>query len=769
MDGPMRRGRSAMANNVSAPHARGAFIGRAMPRFEDLRFVRGSGNYTDDVSLPEQSYAAFVRAPHAHARIVSIDMSAARRRPGVLAVLTGEDYAGDGHIGMAHFPNPADANDVRIPTFAPTPERKILDQLQPPLALGCVRFVGEAVAVVVAETPGAARDAAEAVVVEYQVLPAVTDVMEALAAGAPTIWPDAPDNLALDCAFGDCAAVEAAIKDAHVVVEQTIRNQRTASAFMEPRAAIGSYDAAHKLHTLISGCQGAHRLRHALAACFKVQQERVHVICPDVGGAFGSRFNIYPEQVAVVWAARRVGRPVKWTADRSEAFLTDYTARDVVTRARLAFDRKGCMLALALELTANTGAHTVSYVPLSNGYRVAPTVYDVPMAWVRLRAVMTNTVPTAPFRGAGRPEATTVMERLIDIAGNLERALQSADWDGFPARRREAKKRGRLLGIGVANYVETPVGMPHERVAIKVSATGGVALIVGTQSSGQGHETSFRQVIADQLGVDPEAINFVSGDSATLASGGGTHSDRSMRLAGALMVETSRKVIDKARAIAAVMLDVAEGDISFADGLFVAPNSNRRLTLFDIARAIDELASLPGDLRAPLAAEASFTGRIPAYPTGAAVCEAEVDPQTGTIEIRRYTSIDDGGQPINPLILHGQVHGGVAQGVGQAMMEAAIYEPGSGQLLSASFLDYGMPRADHFPHLDVELTEDPTKGNALRVKGGGEAGITPSSAVLMNAVLDALSGMGIEHMDMPATPQRVWSAICAARDGSRGC
>jgi carbon-monoxide dehydrogenase large subunit len=309
--------------------------------------------------------------------------------------------------------------------------------------------------------------------------------------------------------------------------------------------------------------------------------------------------------------------------------------------------------------------------------------------------------------------------------------------------------------------------MPHERVAIKVSAAGSVALIVGTQSSGQGHETSFRQVVADQLGVRPEAINFVSGDSATLASGGGTHSDRSMRLAGALMVEISRTVIDKARRIAAAMLDVDAGDISFADGLFVAPNSNRRLTLFDVARGIDELASLPDDLRVPLAAEASFTGRIPAYPTGAAVCEAEIDPETGAIEIRRYTSIDDGGQPINPLILHGQVHGGVAQGVGQAMMEAAIYEPGSGQLLSASFLDYGMPRADHLPHLDVELTEDPTKGNALRVKGGGEAGITPSSAVLMNAVLDALSDIGIEHMDMPATPQRVWSAIRAARDGAR--
>lgn len=788
--------------NMSAPLGRGPFIGRAMPRFEDLRLVRGSGNYTDDISLPDQAHAVFVRAPHAHARITAIDTSAARRRAGVLAVLIGEDYLGDGHIGMAHLPNPADANDVTIPTFASTPRRKILDQLQLPLAVGGVRFVGEPVAVVVAENIVAARDAAEAVAVEYKVLPAVTDVMEALADGAPTISSEAPGNVVLDCCFGDHAAVEAAIAEAHLVVEATIRNQRTISAFMEPRAAIGSYDAASERYTLISGCQGVHRLRHALAGCLKVPQERVHVICPDVGGAFGSRFNIYPEQVAVVWAARRVGRPVKWTADRSEAFLTDYTARDVVTRARLAFNRRGRMLALALELTANIGAHTVSYVPLSNGYRVAPTVYNVPIAWVRLRGVMTNTVPTAPFRGAGRPEATTVMERLIDIAarklkidrvklrcrnliprdklphrtatgltydsgdfaGNLARALEAADWAGFPARRKDAKKRGRLLGIGLANYVETPVGMPHERVAIKVSSAGRIALLVGTQSSGQGHETSFRQVVADQLGVAPEAIDFVGGDSAALVSGGGTHSDRSMRLAGSLMVETSRAVIDKARCIAAVMLDVGEGDISFADGLFVAPNSNRRLTLFDIARAAEDLTHLPEHLRGPLAAEASFTGRIPAYPTGAAICEVEVDPQTGALEIRRYTSIDDGGRPINPLILHGQVHGGVAQGVGAAMMEASVYEPGSGQLLSASFLDYALPRADHLPHLHVELTEDPTKSNALRVKGGGEAGITPSSAALMNAIVDALSGLGIAHMDMPATPQRVWQAIRAARE-----
>ena len=792
------------SDGVSANPQRGPFIGRPMPRFEDLRLVRGGGRYTDDVLVAEQTSAVFVRTPHAHASIVAIDTSAARAHPGVLAVLTGDDYVADGHLGMAHFPNPADANDIRIPTFVPMPERKILDELQLPLAAGRVRFVGEAVAIVVGESLVAARDAAEKVVVEYEILPAVSDVAEALSHDAPTIWPNAPGNLALDNAFGDRAAVEAAIARAHVVIEQTIRCQRTASAFMEPRSAIGRYDEAAGQYILISGCQGVHRVRHPLADCLKVPQERVRVICPDVGGGFGSRTNLYPEQVAVVWAARRVGRPVKWTGDRHEAFLTDYTARDVVTAARLAFDRNGRMLALDLELTANIGAHTVSYVPLSNGYRVAPTVYDVPVAAVRLRGVMTNTVPTAPFRGAGRPEATAVMERLIDIAaqrlkidrvklrqrnlirhdklphrtatgltydsgdfaGNLARALECADWKGFPARRKAAKKRGRLLGIGVANYVETPVGMPHERVAVNVSSTGSVDLVVGTQSSGQGHETSFRQVMADQLGVQPDAINFVSGDSATLASGGGTHSDRSMRLAGSLMVETSRTVIDKARRIAAAMLDVAERDISFADGLFMAPNSNRRLTLFDIARAIDDLPTLPDDLRGPLRAEATFTGRIPAYPTGAAVCEAEVDPETGTIEIRRYTSIDDGGQPINPLILHGQVHGGVAQGMGQAMMEAAVYEPGSGQLLSASFLDYGMPRADHFPHMEVELTEDPTKGNALRVKGGGEAGITPSSAVLMNAVMDALSGFGIEHIDMPATPQRVWRAIRDARNGA---
>jgi aerobic carbon-monoxide dehydrogenase large subunit len=775
-------------------------IGAPMPRFEDLRLVRGAGRYTDDETLGGQACAMFVRAIHAHARIIAINSAAARARPGVLAVLTGEDYVADGHIGMSHFPNPADALDVRVASFPSSSQHKILDELQLPLVVDRVRYVGEAVAMVVADTLAAARDGAEAVKIEYETLPAVTDVMAALRADAPLLWQGAPDNVALNCEFGHRLEVERALAAAHVVVEKTIRNQRTASAFMEPRSAIGKYDAGTNTYTLISGCQGVHRIRHPLALCLNVPAECVRVMCPDVGGAFGSRTNLYPEQVAVAWAARRLGRPVKWTGERNESFLTDYTARDVVTSARLAFDRSGHMLALALELTANVGAHTVSYVPLSNGYRVAPTVYDVPLACVRLRGVMTNTVPTAPFRGAGRPEATAVMERLIDIAairlnidrvelrrrnlvareklphrtatgltydsgdfaGNLSRALEIADWKGFAARRREAKTRGRLRGIGLANYVETPVGMPHERLGLKVSTTGSVNLVVGTQSSGQGHETSFRQVMADALGVEPEAINFIGGDSAVLASGGGTHSDRSMRLAGSLMMEASRQVIEKARRVAAVMLEVSEKDVAFSDGMFSAPNSNRRLTLFDVASAIDELPLLPEDLRAPLAAEATFTGRIAAYPTGAAVCEVEIDPDTGTVEVVRYSSVDDGGQAINPLILHGQVHGGVAQGMGQAMLEQAVYQPESGELLSASFLDYAMPRADHLPAFDVELTEDPTKGNALRVKGGGEAGITPSPAALMNAVIDALSPFGIEHLDMPATPERVWAAITHA-------
>jgi carbon-monoxide dehydrogenase large subunit len=547
---------------------------------------------------------------------------------------------------------------------------------------------------------------------------------------------------------------------------------------------------------LTAGCQGAHRIKLALTGCLKLPPERVRVICPDTGGGFGSRSNPHPEQIVVAWAARRLRRPVKWTADRSEGFLTDYQGRDLVTKARLALDKDGRIRALAVELIGNVGAQTVSYVWLSNSYRVTPTVYDVTVASVEVRGAVTNTVPTAPFRGAGRPEATLVIERLLDIAahrlgidrvtirrrnlirrkqlpyrsatgltydsgdfaGNMARVLEAADWQGVAQRRRDAKRRGKLHGAAICNYVESPVGAPHERVEVQVAADGSVTLGVGTQSTGQGHETSFAQVMADQLGVTPEAIRFVGGDTARIASGGGTHSDRSMRLAGALMVEASGQVVGQAKRVAAALLDAPADAIEFADGLLSAPGRNRRLSLADVARAIADDANLPAELRVPLAATATFTGRIPAYPTGAAVCEVEIDPATGATEVVRYVSVDDAGQAINPLILHGQVHGGVAQGIGQALMETTAYSD-SGQVLSGSFMDYGIPRAVALPSFEVELAEDPTQGSALRVKGGGESGITPSPAAVINAVVDALSPYGVEHIETPATAERVWRAI----------
>jgi carbon-monoxide dehydrogenase large subunit len=530
-----------------------------------------------------------------------------------------------------------------------------------------------------------------------------------------------------------------------------------------------------------------------LAESFGLPPEKIRFICPDVGGGFGLRNNLYPEQAAILWAAKRVGRPVKWTNDRSESFLTDYAGRDLVTKARLALTRDGRITAYDVDHIGTCGGQTVTYVPLSNAYRVATTVYDIPLMHMRCRSVMTNTVPTAPFRGAGRPEATLVLERLIDLAaarlgmdrvrirqknligrkklpyrtasgllydsgdfaGNMTRLLDSADWKGFGARRRESKKRGKLRGIGISNYVETPVGIPHERVEVTVQAPGTVELAVGTQSTGQGHETTFAQVMADLLGVHPEEIKFIGGDTAKIASGSGTHSDRSMRLGGTLMVEASGEVVKQAKAVAAKALNVAETEIEFSDGLFVTPRSNRRLTIYDVAQAIDDNPTLAAG---KLHAKATFTGRIPAYPTGCAICEVEIDPDTGAVEIARYASIDDAGQAINPLILHGQVHGGIVQGLGQALLEDVVYSE-TGQVLSGSFMDYALPRAHHVPSFAVELAEDPTKGNPLRVKGGGEAGITPALAVTMNAIMDALSPYGIDHIDMPATPYGIWRAI----------
>ena len=773
----------------------GPYIGRSMPRFEDLRLLRGAGRYSDDISLPDQVYAAFARSPHAHALVRRIGTTTARGMKGVLAVLTGADYVADGLKGALQRPNPAGAVDIKIPAFAPD-KRPILDERQYPLALERVRYPGEAVAMVIADSMLAARDAAEAVEVEYQVLPASIDTRKAI--GAEPIWPtSSADNIALDQDFGDAAAVDAAFAAANIVVERTFRNQRIVNAQMEPRSGVASYEAATESYTLISGNQGVHVPRRVLAECFDLPEDKIRLICPDVGGGFGLRNNLYPEQAAIVWAAKRVGRPVKWTNDRSESFLTDYQGRDLVTTARIALTRDGRITAYQVDHVGGVGGQTVTYVPLSNAYRVATTVYDIPLMHMRCRAVLTNTVPTAPFRGAGRPEATLVLERLIDLAatqldmdrvairrknliarkslpyrtasgllydsgdftGNMKRMVEAADWSGFTARRREAKTRGRLRGIGISNYVETPVGIPHERAEVTVLGSGVVELAVGTQSTGQGHETTFAQVMADLLGVRPEEVRFIGGDTQLVASGSGTHSDRSMRLAGTLMVEASANVVTQGKAVAAKVLDVPAAEIEFNDGLFVTPKSNRRLTVYDVAQAIDENPALA---QGKLHAKATFTGRIPAYPTGCAICEVEIDPDTGEVEVVRYGSIDDAGQAINPMILHGQVHGGIVQGIGQALVEDVAYDD-SGQVLTGSFMDYGMPRARMFPMFDIALAEDPTKGNPLRVKGGGEAGITPALAVVMNAIMNALSGIGVDHIDMPATPHRIWTAIQEAK------
>jgi carbon-monoxide dehydrogenase large subunit len=771
-----------------------------MPRLEDARLVTGRGRFTDDISFPGQVYAAFVRSPHAHTRIMSIDTAAAKL-PGVIAVVTAADYAAAGGRGIAHMPNPASTYDVKVKAFAGPGRQTPFEVLHPPLAVSKARFVGEPVAMVVAETPAAAQDACEKVIVDYEVLPAVTDAVAALAPGAPLVHDEVAGNLAIEKAFGDPAAVQAAFARAHLVIAQTFRNQRIASAHMEPRSAIGNYDRADGIYTVITGSQGAVRIRNTIAACLGVPPERVRAVTHDVGGAFGLLNNVYPEQVMVAWAAKEFDRPVKWTGDRSQAFLADYQGRDLVTEGRLALDADGRILALAVTMIGNIGAHPATYVPLSNAYRITPSVYDVPIATVAIRGALTNTVPTAPFRGAGRPEATFAIERLLDIAAlrlgidrlvlrrrnlvrceqlpyrsatgliydcgdfraNMAKAVKLADWASFPQRRRDAKRRGKLAGIGIANYVECPVGQPNEYVRVAVRETREVEAVAGTQSSGQGHETTFAQVLADRLGITPEAVKLVTGDTALVPAGGGTHSDRSMRLVGTLLVEASDRIIAQARKVYAALVGCAETNVAFAEGFFVSPRSNLRLDIFDLARAIASEEVLKAEPRLPLVSEAHFTGRIPAYPTGAAVCEVEIDRETGAVSLVRYSSVDDCGQPINPMILHGQVNGGITQGASQALCEAFLHDDASGQVLSGSFMDYAIPRADMMPSFEVELAEDPTRGNPLRVKGGGEAGITPAPAAVMNAVIDALSVHGIKHMDMPATASRVWAAIKAVR------
>ncbi len=763
-----------------------AGVGAPVRRREDFRLLTGGGTFSDDVSLPAQLHAVMVRSAHAHARLASVDVSAAARAPGVAAVLTARDYAADGLRGIAHGANPAGAVDWRGPALVNRDGSAPFAADQPPIVGDRVRHAGEIVAAVVAETPEAARDAAELVDVACDPLPVVTGAVRALLPGAPVLHDTCPGNVAVDAEVGDAAAAEAAFSRAAHAVEAVFEGNRVVNCQMEPRAAVAAWEGGRL--TLHAGGQGVHRHKTGLAEAFGLPPGRVRVVCRDVGGGFGPRTALYPEFVLCCWAARRLGRPVKWSGDRSEAFVSDLQARDLVVRAGLALDAEGGFLGLRADLIGNLGAHPVSFVPLANGPRLLSSVYRIGAIHARVRGALTNTVPTGPYRGAGRPEVMHAVERLIDIAAAetgfdriglrrrnmigedafpavtatgavydcgefaacMDKALAAGRWRDFGARREEAARRGRLRGLGYASYIQAPVGAPVEHAGLSVSGDGAVTLALGTQSSGQGHETVFPQLVAGLLGVPADAVRLVTGDSDAVPAGGGTHSDRSMRLGGIVVAEAARGIVRKGAAVAERALEAAAGDIVYADGVYRVAGTDRAVGLFEAAARSEGGA---------LSAGSTFRGRSPAHPNGAAVSEVEIDPETGVLTVVAHVAVDDPGRAVNPLVLEGQAHGAAAQAVGQALRENAVHDPLTGQPASGSFMDYALPRADDLPFFGTVLHEVPTAGNPLGVKGGGEGATVSGVAAFMNAVCDALGGSGARDVAMPAAPETLWRAL----------
>jgi aerobic carbon-monoxide dehydrogenase large subunit len=771
-------------------------IGKPVRRREDARLLTGAGHFADDVNLPGQAYACLLRSPYAHAGITRIDIAPAEGAPGVLAVLTGSDADKDGLQPIPHRPVPTNPHEVPLKSRDGSP---FFIAPHPVLAVGKVRHVGEPVAVVIAETLSQAMDAAERVAIVYEPLPAVTRSEDALAPGAPLVWEEHGANLCVDSEAGDKAATDAAFaRAAHVVRLETTIN-RVTGVPMELRAALGVYDAAASQYTVYTSAGGGVvRQRDDIAAVLGVPPAMVRVVSGDVGGNFGIRNSTCPEFALVAWAARRVGRPVKWTCERHDAFASDFHGRDLSSEAQLALDKDGRFLALRAVNTSNLGASAISFVPLAKGIAVSSSVYDIACSYMRGRAVVTNTAPTSAYRSAGRPEVVFVLERLIDIAcrrhgfdrieirrrnlvppeampyrnplglvydsgdypAALRRAAELGDWARFAVRRVEA--RGRCRGIGVAASVELNTGAPRERAEVTIDPSGVIELVLGTMSAGQGHETSFAQVVSEWLGVEPERVKLITGDTDRVQAGGGSSSARSMRLGSWVIAKAADTIVEKGRRIAGVMLEAAEADIEFAHGRFVVKGTDRSVGLFEIAAAALG-DGIPTELREPLTAISDETMPIPSYAYTCAVCEVEVDPETGFVEVARYASVDDCGRAVNPLLVHGQSHGGIAQGIGQALWEACVYDPRSGQLLSGSLMDYAMPRADLLPAFDTEISEVPSTTNPLGMRGGSEGGITPGLAAVANAIVDALAEFGVEHIDLPATPERIWNAIRAAR------
>jgi carbon-monoxide dehydrogenase large subunit len=770
-------------------------IGQSVRRLEDPRLLRGVGRYSDDVTLPRQAYAAIVRSPHAHARVDRIDAAAARGMRGVLAVLTGADLAADG-IGNL----PSDTTRKRrdgAPAIA-TP--------RPALARERVRHVGDPVALVVAETPEVAADAAELVAVEYAPLPAVATIAEARRPGAPAVWDAAPDNVAFVWQAGDRAAVDRAFAAAAHVTRLDFVVTRVAAAPLEPRAAVGEHDRRTGRYTLHTGIQAPHALRTLLCDVLRVPHTQLRVITGDVGGSFGMRSGIYPELVLVLWAAKRLGRPVKWTSSRRESFVSDEPGRDNLSTAELALDRDGRFLALRVAIGLDVGAYmtTRSAGPGTNNVGGVAGVYTTPAIHVETTGVFTHTTPTGPYRGAGRPEATYAIERVIDVAARelgldpielrrrnlipasampfktglvftydcgdfargMEMALALADHAGFDKRREAARARGRLRGLGVANPIEVAGGpytaLNPDTAEVRVNPDGSVTVFAGSTTMGQGNETAFAQIVADRLGVPPERIQVLWGDTDLLGAGRGNGGSGALTVGGSAVARATEKIVERGRRVAAHLLEAAPADVVVRGGRFAVAGTDRGVTLAAVARAAYQPKQLPPGLELGFSETAAFAPPAVTFPNGTHVCEVEIDEATGAVRVVRYTVVDDVGRMINPMLVKGQIHGGVVQGLGQGLMEALVYD-GGGQLVTGSLMDYALPRADDVPFFEVDSHEVPTAVNPLGAKGVGEAGTVGALPAVMNAVNDALAPLGVRHLDMPLTPERVWRAIADAR------
>ncbi|TCT02711.1 xanthine dehydrogenase family protein molybdopterin-binding subunit [Aquabacter spiritensis] len=776
-------------------------IGAPVRRKEDKRFITGKGRYTDDLSRPGQAHAYFLRSPYAHARIRTIDTAAAAEMPGVVGVLTGRDLAQDGLGGLicGWMINSKDGSPMRAGAH-------------PALAVDTVRYVGDHVAVVIAETLNLAKDAAAALAVEYEVLPAVPDLAVAQAQGAAQIHEAAPNNTVFEWELGDRAAVEAAFAQAAHVTEIDIVNNRLAPNPMEPRAAIGEYDAGDEAYTLWTTSQNPHVARLVLSAFVGLAPEnKLRVIAPDVGGGFGSKIFIYAEETVCAWAAKKVGRPVKWTCERGEAFLCDAHGRDHVTKGRLALDAQGKILGFQVKTIANMGAYLSTFASCVPTYLYATLLsgqYAIPAIYCEVDAVYTNTAPVDAYRGAGRPEATFLVERIVDkaarelgidpaemrrrnfitafphqtpvimcydagdYAASLDKALEMADYAGFPARRAEAERRGKLRGIGLSNYIEACGIAPSaavgslgagvglwESAEVRVNPTGNVEVLTGSHSHGQGHETTFAQLVSARLGIPIDQVTVIHGDTDKVQFGMGTYGSRSGAVGMSAIVKALDKVEAKAKKIAAHILEASEGDIEFKDGRFSVAGTDRGLAFAEVALNAYVAHKFPTSEIEPGLKEGAFYDPTNfTFPAGCHVCELEVDPETGTTEIVNWIAVDDFGTVINPMIVEGQVHGGIAQGVGQALMERVAYD-GEGQLVTGSYMDYQMPRAEDFPAFKVGMTETRCPSNPLGMKGCGEAGAIAAPPAVINALADAL---GTQDISMPATPAKVW-AIAQAR------